>query len=201
MLNRIGRNPSISPLSGSTINPVIVVDTSGITYVIWEDTIAGSVYTKKEGDQWSAPTISDFPFESDTPSGGSTPGDAGAAGTIPGGPIPKLVADPAGFIHAFWIDEDGILLSSRVASDGFGEGTSWSTAQSVAESAVNFDVTVDNQGNLNLAYVRPLESEDFPAGVYYRKSIDNGASYSEANLLYKSRYVRSLDRLNLKYPY
>ena len=58
---------------------------------------------------------------------------------------------------------------------------------------VDFDVVKDGNGNIHLSYVRPLESDEFPAGVYYQRMRNGSTSWSAATLLYASPYLRSLE--------
>jgi hypothetical protein len=161
--------------SGSTTNPAIVIDSNGIIHVIWEDTIAGEMYSSFDGSQWSAPVVVSLPFGTATP---------------------KLLADGKGYIHAFWVDQNNQLHYSRVQGDQFANGANWDSSQILASSAVDYDIALDNQDRIHLAYVRALDASGFPAGIYYRRSAPNGASWGNPINLYQSQYFRSLTNQN-----
>lgn len=159
--------------SGGTNDPRMVVDAFGDTHVIWTDLLTSMRYTKNDGGGWQPSTIVEFPF----------------------GPLdnpPVLVADANGRIHAFWTNALGTMSYSRALAETFGEASQWTTIQILAESALDMDVAVDQNGLIHLVYIRPISSDVFPAGVYYRQSVDGGATWSSATLLYQSNYFRSL---------
>jgi hypothetical protein len=171
--------------SGGTTAPAIVVDINGATHVVWQDAYRGTIYSGFDGTQWNSPVALFFPFSS--PVSLVQPGEQ-----APTGFVPTLVADPSGLVHAFWTDEQDQLFHSFVPAANFGDPGAWSGAAQLAESAVDFDAIVDSQGQLHLAYVRNLETADFPAGIYYRVTNDSGLSWSLPTLLYESPYFRSL---------
>ena len=157
--------------SGSASAPVIVRDSDGVTYVVWHDEFSGAVFTSGDGSEWSQPEAVEFPF-----------GDF----------KPTLVADNSGTIHAFWVDDLGALYYSRVNSRDFSVSTSWAGTQQLSDSALDFDVAVDSEDGVHLAYVRPLESSESPAGIYYMSMSKSSGAWSDRELLYKSPYFRSL---------
>ena len=168
--------------SGSTTNPVMVIDSNGIVHVIWEDEFSGWVYTQSIGEQWGTPVAVNLPFtSSDDPSDDSYV-------LYP----PLLVSDSNGRIHAFWTDEEDVLFYSSVESSTFNDALSWQTPLQIAQSALDIDVDMDSQGNMHLAYVRGLDDGIFPAGIYYRNLINGGLEWSQAEILYQSQYFRSL---------
>jgi len=79
------------------------------------------MYAEFEGQQWNTPIATVFPF---------------------GQAIPLLVANPNGFIHAFWTDEQNQLFHSFVPADQFSDPTSWYGVIQLAESAVDFDIAL-----------------------------------------------------------
>ncbi|MFC1997194.1 sialidase family protein [Chloroflexota bacterium] len=162
--------------SGSTTDPAFVIDNMGTLHVVWMDAYVGTVYSKLEGYLWSEPVAVDFPFEST-----------------------KLtfIPDNGDYIHAFWVevsetDEETTLLYSRVLAEEFGNFNAWVSPVIVAQAVTSFDVSIENDGFLHLAYIRPLENEEFPTGVYYRQSIDAGITWTPASILDQSPYFRSL---------
>jgi hypothetical protein len=117
------------------------------------------------------------------------------------GAMPGLVVDTTGRVHAFWFGpttrETGLqpqLLSHlRLGT------TSWTEPSAVSESVSGWAMDSTARGVLHLAYVRPIESDRFPAGIYYTRSTDNGATWSTLHILVPSRYFRlySAEQINL----
>jgi hypothetical protein len=164
--------------SGSTTNPQLVVDSNGTFHVVWIDEFDSYVYAQSsDGVQWSSPVPVSFPFSVEDS-------------------LPLLLPDPSGYVHAFWMDDEATLYYSRVLAAEFGNPASWSGAIGLAESALDLDAVLDSDGNLHLAYVRPLSTAQFPSGVYYRRSMDGGQSWSIGLLLYQSQYFRALSPEN-----
>lgn len=157
--------------SGSAGDPELVVDADGIFHAIWIDEFAGLVYTTGDGAAWSVPIPVDLPF---------------------GDTKPELVADNNGYIHAFWRDENGSLLYGRARANAFSSPSSWTVRAQLAESVLDMDIIKDDLGNLHLSYVRPIESADFPAGIYYRELGNGTSTWLSPVLLYESPYFRSL---------
>lgn len=165
--------------SGGTTNPVVVADTSGAVHVVWQDrftegdqtTSARSGYAHYDGEDWEAPVMVAFPFSPQAP---------------------LLVAGDNDWVHAFWIDEEGTLWGSRVLASDFGDTASWRTPVSLALSALDVDAVVDEDGTVHVVYLRPLEKEDFPAGIYYLRAGSEGQIWEFPVALYNSTYFRSL---------
>ncbi len=157
--------------SGGTTAPAMVIDINGVTHVFWQDEFSGTLYRQFSDQQWSDPVITSFPFEQS---------------------IPKFIVNQNGFIHAFWMTEQNQLNYSFVSSADFSNPGSWSGSIQLAESAIDFDVVLDNQGKLHIAYVRTLDTLEFPAGIYHRLSEDNGVSWTASQNIYPSPYFRSL---------
>ncbi len=171
--------------SGGTSSPLIIIDPSDTMHVVWEDNFYGTIYSHFVNNLWSEPLPLTFPFSNPIP---GRPG--GGQGSINNPPV--FVADSAGVVYAFWNDLNDELFVSSVASEFFGIPGSWSPAVQLAEFALDFDIVVDEQGSLHVAYVRALDSLDFPSGVYYRNSLDGGLSWSVAEVVYLTPYFRSL---------
>jgi hypothetical protein len=156
--------------SGGTTNPASVIDAAGVVTVVWQDEFAGSVFSRIAGGKWSEPVAHKFPFDEY---------------------VPVLIAGADGFIHAFWVNEDAKLLYSKAASADFGTETPWTPALTLAPSAVDFSVSVQNPNRIHLAFIRALEDDQQPAGVYVRQSEDGGASWTDPVAIYQSKYLRS----------
>ncbi len=149
---------NISRTGGAT-NPVMVVDSHGVKHAIWVDAFNGFMYSKGDSSGWSTPVPVTFPF---------SPAVNPRSTTKPVYPTPKLIADPNGRIHAFWIDEKGIFYTSDASEAGFGYTYGWSSKRVVDVSATAFDVTMDTNGTIHIAYIHNIDSNNAPAGVYYR---------------------------------
>ncbi|HSF81029.1 MAG TPA: exo-alpha-sialidase [Anaerolineales bacterium] len=163
--------------SGSTVNPYMAVDNEGIIHVVWFDTFSGMVYSRLEENQWSEPIPVEFPFEE--------------ISVDPSLPL-ILMGDDNAYIHAFWINGLDELNYSRVPARNFGNAAAWESARILAESAVGMDVSLQGRNFLHVAYVRPLDTDGIPAGIYYRQSNDGGVSWTSGQALYRSSYIRAL---------
>ncbi|MCA9921105.1 MAG: exo-alpha-sialidase [Anaerolineales bacterium] len=172
--------------SGAALDPVFVVDQSGLFHVFWQDEFAGYVYRTGDGETWSDAQIVRVPFTDD-------PYTVPGMDTFGGFWKPYLVTDNEGLMHAFWLDdEESVLYYSRALIENVTGGSgSWTAPVRLAESVAQLDITADEIGKLHLAYIRTAETEEFPAGVYYRQSADGGSSWSEPTLLFASSYYRT----------
>jgi hypothetical protein len=157
--------------SGAATNPQIVIDNQGVVHVMWEDEFAGWVYIRQDGEGWGGLSVVNFPFVSQGL---------------------KFATDGQGRLHAFWLNQDGALLHSRVSAANFGVSGSWSEPQVLASSAPAFKVVSDSRGDLHLAYIRPLQTSENPAGVYYRRTVGGGDSWTSSVSIYLSPYLRGL---------
>lgn len=162
--------------SGAADQPRIVAGTDGALRVYWSDRFDGVTATRFDGNAWGNPA--------------STPIEAAA--------MPTIVEDARGWAHAFWLGTaDRVtgaqpLMHSQMAVGG----AAWSAPQTVAESAVAFDVAAGPGGAITLAYVRTLHDADFPAGVYVRRNPGGGAAWGAAVGAYKTIYFRLLTSAN-----
>ena len=157
--------------SGSSLDPAIVVDSDGYTHAIWYDTFDGYKYVgSSDKVEWTPPVVVNFPFQDFRP---------------------RLLADSGQFIYAFWQDVTGELYSSRVLSTEFGNGAAWEGALLLAQAALAYDVTLGEDGTIHLAYLRPVDTSDSPAGVYYRQ-IQNRGSWSSSQSIQTSLYLRGM---------
>jgi hypothetical protein len=167
--------------SGSASDPVIVADSLGLIHVLWMDEFSGFVYVLGDGTQWSDPRTVDVPFEQRNSSQGFEK------------VTPSLLADQFGTIHAFWReDEEGSLYYSRVAATEFGSFASWTEPLLLDFSALDFDVEIDESGDIHLGYIRQLDTPDNPSGVYYYRLSRETGLWSFPILLYPSKYFRSV---------
>lgn len=175
--------------SGAASAPTVVVRPDGGLRVLWWDEFDGVTVVEGTADGWSEPAPAPIVVLQERPQGGPQ-----EPVYVPIASMPRIVGDADGRAHAFWLaepdEETGAraLLHSRLALGS----TSWSQAEVVAESATRFDVAVDPSGAIHLAYIRWLHTATLPAGVYYRRSADGGASWTVGRSLDASRYYRLL---------
>ncbi|MDX1437473.1 MAG: sialidase family protein [Anaerolineales bacterium] len=166
-------NPTNLSKSGSASNPIMVVTSDGILHVIWNDSFLDYFYTSFDGEAWTEPETVPYPFDDE------------------GESAPLLVADNEGNIHAFWTNEDNTLFTSQVSSNNFGRGFGWSSVLRLAPLVSVFDVSVDEQDRLFLSFIRYEDYLDSPAGVYFRRSFNDGFTWSSEETIYTSPYLRS----------
>jgi hypothetical protein len=170
-------DPTNLSQSGSASDPVMVIDSDGVFHVLWLDEFAGLVYSSSvDGIEWSAPIPARHPSKDI---------------------VPFLIADKNGYIHALWRGtEFGRLFYSRTRASAFSKSSTWSPRELISDSVLTFDVALDNDGDLHLAYLNPEETALAPAGVYYRRLRDGSSNWIAPTLLYASPYFRSLDLTN-----
>ncbi len=160
--------------SGSTTNPIILVDLEGTLHVLWEDAFLGYVYTKFDGEEWSPPEAVNLPFIAMQP---------------------QLIVDPRGQIHAFWINLEandlvGELLYSQVSAASITNADSWTAPRILAELVAAVKGAVDAQGEIHVGFIAPFETDGLAPGTYYIRS--DGNVWSVPEVLYNSPYMRSL---------
>ena len=158
--------------SGSATDPVMVVDSDGIYHVLWMDEFVGLIHSSGDGLEWSDPTPMSLPTNE---------------------VVPFLIADTSGYIHAFWTDIDGRLFYSRARASLLPSSTAWASRAIISDSVLDFDVALDESGDLHLSYVNPVDIEALPAGIYYRRLRNGTSTWLAPKLLYASPYFRSLE--------
>ena len=174
--------------SGAASEPVVVAGPDGTLQVFWWDQFDGLTTARWDGEVWSAAVASPILIPQEV-RGGSTP-----VPPVPIGAMPLLTADAGGQAHAFWLGEPDEETGTRplMHSQLTIGGTRWSTSRAVAESALVWHMTSDPEGVLHLVYVRPQHSDVFPAGVYYTRSVNGGATWGDPQILYSTLYFRLL---------
>ncbi|MGH2535764.1 MAG: exo-alpha-sialidase [Candidatus Promineifilaceae bacterium] len=165
--------------SAAAQTPPVVLDAAGQAHILWWDQNAGFMLAAGDGQNWAAPEAAVLPFGPPSP-------------RVAPHYRPRLGAGANGTVHAVWSDESRALLYSRAPAAALGNPAAWSAPAQLAEAAEGAAFVVDAAGRLHLAYLRPLESELAPAGVYYRQSRDGGATWSDPQNLYASSYLRAL---------
>jgi hypothetical protein len=188
-------------LSGAASKHQIVAAPDGRLWAFWWDEFNGLVATSHAPDEWgsedgwSAPVVAPIVV---TKLVGEGKGAEWVSNTV--GEMPSIVG-AGDYAHAFWIgeaDEDtGLqpLMHSRLALGApLGQSTAraWSGGEDLAETALLWRMTRASDGALHLVYVRPVHSEALPAGIYHRRSLDNGASWGPPTVLYGDIYYRRL---------
>lgn len=167
--------------SGAAESPVLVVSPDGQTQVFWWDRFDGLTTAYSLNNDWSAPTPAPIQMEAESA--------LLASSTLPAMPQIVGVGETA---FALWLGTPGretnlhSLLYSRLRL-----GTAvWTAPETLAESAIAWEITSDAQGVLHLVYCQTSQLEAFPAGIYHLRSTDGGVTWSEPVALYTSRYAR-----------
>jgi len=171
--------------SGAASQPVVVAAPDGMLHTLWWDAVGGEQYartTNVTGTAWSQPVaVSQIVGERQVVTNTQT-GKVRVTLTAPR--EVRLVSDARSNIHAIWYDVDNQLLGLQI------QGAGRNNATVLSDAALNMDVTADMSGTLHLAYVQPTDSQDSPAGVYYRATTF-GAGWSAPTLVYTSTYFRT----------
>lgn len=171
--SRVWSDPINLSNSGAASNPVFVVDALGLMHGFWVDQFEGYKYVQSaDGKEWTLPVKGKFPFNSK-------------------GPIPVVLAGPNGFIYVFWQTIEKGLVFAQAHSETLADSSGWGYKFQLSNDVLAYDVAIDPQGVLHLAYIRNKNSDLGPAGVYYARSSDEGRSWSVEKLLYESQYFRT----------
>jgi len=171
--------------SGSASDPKIVPGPDGSGQVFWWDRFDGLMSAYYDGASWFAALPSPIMVAQTV---------GGEIVSRPVEVMPRIVGDAVGQAHALWSTSAGArtgprpLLHSRLTLGT----TRWSLPGELAESAVAWELASDPRGVLHLAYIRDLNTPAQSAGIYYRRSVDGGATWAEPVLLHPSVYLRLL---------
>lgn len=172
--SRVWSDPVNLSASGASSNPVLVVDQLGKFHALWVDQYEGYKYAQSaDGKEWSPAVKGKFPFD-------------------PKGTLPVLAAAPRGFIHVFWqdlIEKD--LTYAQAHSDNLDQSSAWAYEVTLSPKVLAYDVAVDLQGTVHLVYIKNVNNDLGPAGIYYTRSQDEGRTWSIEKLLYESQYFRT----------
>lgn len=172
--------------SGAATEPRVVTDANGSFHVIWLDSFDGFVYTRGDGEVWTAPSVVELPFGTRRYSP-----DLGDDEPTPYY-IPQLIFSGWG-VHAFWRDEENTLFTSSVNPGELGDFNAWLARRQLSEAVVAYDLAVDPDGQLHVVIVRTAHSSQYPAGIYYIRSVDGGSTWSTPVALYQTIYYRLLE--------
>ena len=162
-------------MSGAGTNPSIVVDNTGVIHVLWIDKFEGYKYVESpDGLTWSAPQAVNYPFS--------------IKQVVP----PVFLTDANGVIHIFWLDDKNGLSYAQAVGESLDTPSAWRARTNLDSSVFDFDVNLDAQGGVHLAYVKNPAPVPGTAGAFYRRSSNGGNTWGSPSLLYESPYFRSL---------
>lgn len=176
--------------SGVAVQPAIVIDSEAVVHAVWQDDLANFVYTRLDGDQWTAPETTDLNRLFRMPA--ASEARASSQPAIYSGSNPVFAAGAGPYIFAFWTSPQGGLFTSKVTNRNFQHVSAWDPAGVVASNAASFAVAVDGRGEWHLAYLRTVDDRKYPVGIYYTRSRNNGWDWTVPELLYASPYLRTL---------
>ncbi len=174
--------------SGAASQPRVFAGPKETLQVFWIDRFDGLVSSVYDGKVWSDAFLANITGPEKILSESND--------------MPFLIADHTGWVHAFWIvtvqPVNGEGNSSKSSLNSlyhskmpFG-GSVWSTAELLAEDALVFSVDAPLDGGLRLAYIRRINSELNPSGVYYKKLNSGSEGWEASQNIYKSIYYRLL---------
>ena len=161
--------------SGAASQPSIVSSPDGIAQAFWWDRFDGLITAYFDGVTWSDPLPAPIRSESlET--------------------TPNIVVNANGWLYAFWLEPDLEIQneSNLLYSQMLLGSTEWTSPTTIAQSAVDFDISLSASGGVNLAYIRTLHIADEPAGVYFKKNPGNGSAWNQSIPIYTNNYFRLL---------
>jgi hypothetical protein len=159
-------------LSGIATNPLLAIDSDNMLHTIWVDAVDGYKYSQSvDGAIWTKPQTVKFPFDKKSA-------------------LPVLLSDASGAIHVFWIDKSANLFYAKTTPADISIPSRWQSTR-LAPNIVNYDVVLDDQDVLHVAYINNLNTEATPSGIYYRQSFIGGGSWNGDVSLYESEYFRT----------
>ena len=170
--------------SGAASQPRILAGPGEILQVFWIDRFDGLVTTIFDGKVWSSPQSAPI-FSDSTVSAYLTQ-------------MPYLIADQSGWLHAFWQSANprpltsgqSFIANSIYHSKMPAGGIAWTTPELLAEDALTYSVYAPVDGGLNLAYIRRIQADGAPAGVYVRRLPSGPSSWEPSVNVYASIYYR-----------
>lgn len=156
--------------AGDATHPQLTLTDDGNVYVIWENVDETSSMLWGQSGQWAEPVRMELPFS---------------------GLNYQWVADNAGYLHVVWLDDDSVLLHQRVSAANVDNSAAWSNERQLATGVAAFDIAVDNQNRVHVAYLRAEDTLDAPAGIYSVSSDRAAETWLAPIGIYASRYFRS----------
>ncbi|MEW5869579.1 MAG: hypothetical protein AB1894_09915 [Chloroflexota bacterium] len=175
--------------SGAASEPRLFAASNGEVQVFWLDRFDGLTTALYNGSAWSLPTQS----------GVINPRLGQAAIKIEEIPF-FYESDASDRLYAFIYGSE--IPSTKEAPLYFGQmtfgSTLWSNLQQVVEAARTFDVTATSDGEIKLAYIRPLKSSLYnllegDPGVYLRSTLSRASAWKTPIPVHLSIYYRILD--------
>jgi hypothetical protein len=166
--------------SGAASNPAIAATPDGVLHAIWWDAALGTLYartTSATDSTWTAPERLPQIVGRRVVDAQTGTEDILAPRDM------RLTADASGNVYAFWTSSTDELLSM------VNRGT-WSDPVTVASRAVQFAASPGAGDQLHLAYLRPIDADETPAGLYYR--LASGGTWGPARRIDSSAYYRTL---------
>lgn len=169
--------------SGIASNPDIFIDGSGDMVGYWPETnlartglaSATSGTVVWDGNQWSAPVLTELPFAARPhtllPGSGST-------------------------VRAFWTDVIGDLLFQAATTAALSSLSGWGSPSTLGRSVIAYAVKEDSLGRLHLAYISASDNPADTPGVFFRLSTNGGQSWTSPRLIYRSDYFRQFSPAN-----
>ncbi|MBN1659122.1 MAG: exo-alpha-sialidase [Anaerolineae bacterium] len=182
--------------SGAASAPVIIAQPDGALRIFWWDRFEGVMFADgtltadaSNEQAWSPPQPAPITVVETVETAAQT-----ETLRIPIEAMPRIQGDATGHAHAFWLSEpDEETGASAVLHSRLPPGSvAWSNPDTVVGIAANFDVTIDISDTLHLVFIRPLQLEGTPAGLYHRFSQDGGTTWSTPQAIVQSRYLRLL---------
>ena len=160
--------------SGAASQPRIFLGPGDLQQVFWIDQFDGLVTSIYSGKAWSSAQSAAIP---------DGPGD-----------MPFLIADKAGWVHAFWQvknekagNTDSLYHSKLLLGE-----VAWTDPELLAEDASAYSVYAPANGGIDLAYLRRINSDQVPAGVYIRRLASDASEWDLSYNIFSSIYYRLL---------
>jgi len=147
--------------TGLSVTPVIAADSSGRLHVVWRDDSSGNaeIYYKKSSNR-------------------GTTWETNKRLTWTSGisEVPAIGVDSSGYLHVVWVDNTpgNTEIYYKKSTDA---GVTWSTNKRLTTTVLSSyspDLALDSSNRLHLIWV-----DETPGNreIYYRKSIDMGATW------------------------
>ena len=159
-------------LSGIATDPMLVIDSDEVLHAIWVDAVDGYQYSQSaDGVTWTKSQTVKYPFTEELAP-------------------PVMLSDADESIYVFWIGRNSTLFYTKTSPASLPNPSQWQSIR-LAQDVTIYDVVLDSQGALHVAYIYNKSTAANPAGIYYRQSIVGGGSWSNNIKLYESEYFRS----------
>ncbi len=167
--------------SGESLNPILGADSNGDLHAFWADPRSGVYYAYTTSEGWTSPKKASFPI----------PREVMTSNLMFQHASPRLVRSIGTRMYLFWKDENFLVFNIGNVG-GADKLSSWLATRLIARFVTHYDVQVDEEGVVHLAYLQAEDYANAPAGIYYTQSLDFGGTWSQPVLIYASNYFRSL---------